>query len=114
MKVPGMTMSYRIAIDIGGTVTDGVIENVETGEVRLAKRLTTQGDPGLALADVVDDLLKAVSQTSGGARLASSGFEGCHGATLGTNALIEPKGAQTALAVPEGTADVTDLVSAVP
>jgi N-methylhydantoinase A len=109
MKVPGITMSYRIAIDIGGTFTDGVIENVETGEVRLAKRLTTQGDPGLALADVVDDLLRAVSQTSGGARLASSVFEVVHGSTLVTNALIERKGAKTALVVTEGTADVVDI-----
>ena len=58
-------MTYRIAIDIGGTFTDGVIENVATQEVRLAKRLTTQADPGQALADVVDDLLAAVRQFNG-------------------------------------------------
>src|SRR5258708_20969691 len=106
MKVPGMTMSYRIAIDIGGTVTDGVIENVETGEVRLAKRLTTQGDPGLALADVVDDLLKAVSQTSGGARLASSVFQVLHGSTPVPNALIAHKGDHTALVATPPTPDL--------
>src|SRR5258708_8628202 len=109
MKVPGMTMSYRIAIDIGGTFTDGVIENVETGEVRLATRLTSQGERGLALADVVDDLLKAVSQTSGGARLASSVFEVVHGSTLVTNALIEHKGTNKVLVVSEGPADVVDI-----
>lgn len=98
-------MSYRIAIDIGGTFTDGVIENVESGEVRLAKRLTTQADPGRALADVVDDLLKAANATRG----ASVVSEVVHGSTLVTNALIERKGATTALIVSAGTADVLDI-----
>ena len=53
-------MSYRIAVDIGGTFTDGVIEQTDTGVVRVAKRLTTTGDPGLAVSRVIDDLLEAV------------------------------------------------------
>jgi N-methylhydantoinase A len=99
-------MTFRIAIDIGGTFTDGVIENVQTGEVRLAKRLTTQSDPGQALADVVDDLLKAVGQAAGSISAIS---EVVHGSTLVTNALIERKGARTALIVTDGTADVIDI-----
>lgn len=99
-------MTFRIAIDIGGTFTDGVIENVQTGEVRLAKRLTTQSDPGQALADVVDDLLKTVGQAAGSLSAIS---EVVHGSTLVTNALIERKGASTALIVTDGTADVIDI-----
>src|SRR3984893_5246221 len=102
-------MSYRIASDIGGTFTDGVIENAATGEVRLAKRLTTQADPGQALADVVDDLLAAVSQLNGSGSPAGAVSEVVHGSTLVTNALIERKGATTALVATEGTADIIDI-----
>jgi N-methylhydantoinase A len=102
-------MSYRIAIDIGGTFTDGVIENAATGEVRLAKRLTTQADPGQALADVVDDLLAAVRHLNGSGNPADAVSEVVHGSTLVTNALIERKGARTALVATEGTADIIDI-----
>ncbi len=102
-------MNYRIAIDIGGTFTDGVIENVATQEVRLAKRLTTQADPGQALADVVDDLLAAVGRSNGSRGEAGAVSEVVHGSTLVTNALIERKGARTALVATEGTADVIDI-----
>jgi N-methylhydantoinase A len=102
-------MSYRIAIDIGGTFTDGVIENAATGEVRLAKRLTTQADPGQALADVVDDLLASVRHLNGSGNPAETVSEVVHGSTLVTNALIERKGARTALIATEGTADIIDI-----
>ena len=102
-------MSYRIAIDIGGTFTDGVIENAATGEVRLAKRLTTQADPGQALADVVDDLLASVRHFNGSGNPADAVSEVVHGSTLVTNALIERKGARTALVATEGTADIIDI-----
>jgi N-methylhydantoinase A len=102
-------MSYRIAIDIGGTFTDGVIENAATGEVRLAKRLTTQADPGHALADVVDDLLASVRHLNGSGNPADAVSEVVHGSTLVTNALIERKGARTALVATEGTADIIDI-----
>ncbi len=102
-------MSYRIAIDIGGTFTDGVIENAATGEVRLAKRLTTQADPGQALADVVDDLLAAVGRFHGSGSPADAVSEVVHGSTLVTNALIERKGAKTALVATQGTADIIDI-----
>ncbi|BAT59410.1 acetophenone carboxylase gamma subunit [Variibacter gotjawalensis] len=102
-------MSYRIAIDIGGTFTDGVIENVKTGEVRLAKRLTTQSDPGQALADVVDDLLSATNAANGKGKPAALVSEVVHGSTLVTNALIERKGVKTALIATEGTGDIIDI-----
>jgi N-methylhydantoinase A len=102
-------MSYRIAIDIGGTFTDGVIENVATGEVRLAKRLTTQTDPGQALAEVVEDLLADVGRFNGSGSPAGAVSEVVHGSTLVTNALIERKGARTALIATTGTADIIDI-----
>lgn len=101
-------MDFRIAVDIGGTFTDGVIESVPGGEIFLAKRLTTHDDPGEALSKVVDDLLKAVNH--GEVTPAAPKVVGVvHGSTLVTNSLIERKGALTALVATAGTADILDI-----
>ncbi len=101
-------MDFRIAVDIGGTFTDGVIESVPGGQIFLAKRLTTHDDPGEALSKVVDDLLKAVDH--GEVAAAAPKVVGVvHGSTLVTNSLIERKGALTALVATAGTADILDI-----
>ncbi|QRG08885.1 hydantoinase/oxoprolinase family protein [Xanthobacter dioxanivorans] len=101
-------MGFRIAVDIGGTFTDGVIEIVPEGQIFLAKRLTTHDNPGEALSAVVEDLLAAVGH--GDAACAAPKVESVvHGSTLVTNALIERKGASTALVATAGTADILDI-----
>jgi len=100
-------MPYRIAVDIGGTFTDGVIEDTVSGQIYLAKHLTTQDDPGVAISRVVADLLKAVTSDDDDA--AESVDEVVHGSTLVTNSLIERKGVPTALVATRGTADITDI-----
>jgi len=96
---------YRIAVDIGGTFTDGVLENPDTGRIRVAKALTTPKDPGEAVSRVIGDLLESVDTP-----LADSNVRTVvHGTTLVTNALIERKGAKTGLLVTEGTRDVIDI-----
>ncbi|HIJ36446.1 MAG TPA: hypothetical protein HPP59_04125, partial [Deltaproteobacteria bacterium] len=40
---------YRLGCDIGGTFTDFVLLNDETGEIRINKCLTTPGDPSDAV-----------------------------------------------------------------
>ena len=102
-------MGYRIAVDIGGTFTDGVIEEVSGGQIYLAKRLTTQSDPGDALSNVVNDLLAAVATHTAGAKVAAEVTDVIHGSTLVTNSLIERKGVPTALVATAGTADVIDI-----
>jgi N-methylhydantoinase A len=94
--------AFRIAVDIGGTFTDGVAEVLPEGRILLAKRLTTQGDPSLAVAEVVADLL--VQLPAGG-----TCDDVVHGTTLVTNAIIERKGAKVALIVTRGTGDVLDI-----
>ena len=93
---------YRIAVDIGGTFTDGVLELAGGGRVLLAKRLTTPGDPSIAVEQVVADLL-ALFEGDGGCA------EVVHGTTLVTNAIIERKGARVGLLVTEGTGDVLEI-----
>ncbi len=93
--------TIRLGLDIGGTFTDVALE---VGERRFtAKTLTTPAAPeaGVLLA------MRAV--------LADAGVEPrdvdlvIHGTTLATNAVIERKGAKTALLTTEGFRDVIEI-----
>jgi N-methylhydantoinase A len=92
----GEVLVLFVAVDIGGTFTDLVAFDDETGKLFDAKRLTTYGN----FADGIFDCF------------ANSGLEPetatqiIHGSTIAINTLIERKGARTALLVTRGTRDV--------
>ncbi len=91
----------RLAVDIGGTFTDLAIEHA--GRRVTAKVLTTQFAPERGVIAGVRDILAA-------AGLAASDIQILvHGTTLATNALIERKGARTALITTAGFRDVLAL-----
>jgi N-methylhydantoinase A len=93
-------MRTRIAVDIGGTFTDLVL--VEDGRVAgNAKVLTTPGDPSIAVESGIGRLLDRIS--------AERVDEVVHGTTLVSNALIERKGATTALVTTKGFRDVLTI-----
>ncbi len=81
----------RIAIDTGGTFTDCVY--VSDGQVRVLKTPSTPDDPGHAVWE-------AIEQIAGGAAA-----EIRHGTTVGTNALLERKGARVAFVTTQGFED---------
>ena len=91
----------RLAVDIGGTFTDIVLL---AGEQRLvAKVLTTPREPEVA---VIEGARRALAE----ARLAFSDIDlFVHGTTLATNAIIERKGARTALIATDGFRDVIEI-----
>ncbi|MDA0663584.1 MAG: hydantoinase/oxoprolinase family protein [Proteobacteria bacterium] len=91
----------RLAVDVGGTFTDVVIE--KDGNRTTAKVLTTSHAPEEGVLDGVDAALK-----SAGLVMADIGIL-IHGTTLATNAIIERKGAVTALITTEGFRDVLDI-----
>ncbi len=96
---------YRIAVDTGGTFSDFVYLNEDTGAVSISKIPSTPDDPSRAILQGIESLLKsqdsAFSVGAGGiAGAAVSSF--CHGTTVGTNALLEGKGVKTAVLVTEG------------
>jgi N-methylhydantoinase A len=93
---------YRVGIDIGGTFTDLLLVGAD-GRVVIAKTLTTPGDPSLA----VEHALRPVLENG----TVSSGEHGTllHGTTLVTNALIERKGAPTALLTTAGFRDAVEI-----
>ena len=89
-------MSVRAGVDTGGTFTDLVALDEETGEIRMAKVLSTPTKPSQA---VFDSFAKAGLDTHEIAYFV-------HGTTVATNALIERKGADVALLTTDGFRDI--------
>ncbi len=93
----------RLGCDIGGTFTDFVLLDDASGEMHVYKCLTTPGDP----SDAVEEGVRALSARL--PDLAGRLQEVIHGTTLVINAIIERKGAVTALLTTEGFGDVLEM-----
>jgi N-methylhydantoinase A/oxoprolinase/acetone carboxylase beta subunit len=93
----------RLGCDIGGTFTDFVLLDDETGQIHIYKCLTTPQDPSDAVAQGIEALEQAVP---GCVRQLQ---EVIHGTTLVINAIIERKGARTGLITTRGFRDVLEL-----
>lgn len=87
----------RVGVDTGGTFTDFVYQL--EGETKIFKLASTPDDPSRA---ITEGLRRIARET--GARL--SEIEVVHGTTVGTNALLERRGARTALITTRGFEDV--------
>jgi N-methylhydantoinase A len=90
-------LRVRVGVDTGGTFTDFVVHS--KGRARIFKVASTPDDPSRA---IVEGLRRVERET--GARL--SELDVVHGTTVGTNALLERKGARAALVTTEGFEDV--------
>ncbi|MCY3679282.1 MAG: hydantoinase B/oxoprolinase family protein [Gemmatimonadetes bacterium] len=91
----------RLAIDIGGTFTDVALE---TGDrLVTTKVLTTHAAPQDGVLEGIHKVLGIAAVPPSAVRLV------IHGTTLATNAVIERKGAQTALIVSEGHRDAIEM-----
>ena len=86
---------YRVTVDTGGTFSDFVHLNEQTGEISIAKIPSTPDDPSRAILAGLEAHLASVTEAD------EIGYF-CHGTTVGTNALLEGKGVKTALLVTEG------------
>ena len=91
----------RLAVDIGGTFTDLVLD--EDGQSWSTKLLTTPAAPERAVLEGAQRILALA-----GRQPAQLGLV-VHGTTLATNALIERKGARTALVTTEGFRDSIEI-----
>lgn len=96
------SQSIRLGVDIGGTFTDVVLEGLD-GTLTSAKVLTTHEAP----EDAIITGLGQVCQASGTAPERIGQI--IHGTTLATNALIERRGAKTALITTLGFRDVIEM-----
>jgi N-methylhydantoinase A len=91
----------RLSADIGGTFTDIVLER---GDARWSRKLlTTHAAPEQALLYGIAEIL-----TEAGVHASDVAWF-AHGTTLATNALIEKRGARTALLTTEGFRDVIEI-----
>jgi N-methylhydantoinase A len=91
---------YRVAVDTGGTFSDFVSLNEDTGAVTITKVPSTPDDPSRAILQGVEALTGLAGEGRAWAGADIGYF--CHGTTVGTNALLEGKGVRTALLVTHG------------
>lgn len=92
-------MSWIVGIDIGGSFTDLVAYNIETGEVRRSKVLTTY-------PDLSEGVINAVREA--GINIIDI-LAVIHGTTIVINTIIERRGAKTALLTTRGFRDVIEI-----
>lgn len=93
-----MPHAIRIGIDTGGTFTDFVV--AKGSRITSFKAPSTPQNPARA---ILDGLARIMAET------ASLPSEIVHGTTVATNALLERKGARTALVTTEGFEDVIEI-----
>ena len=90
----------RVGVDVGGTFTDIFVYDETTGETVSAKVPTTPENQAIGVMQSVD---------AADVQLSDVGFI-AHGTTTGTNALIERKGARTALLCTDGFSDILEIM----
>ena len=101
LMAPERIRAVRVAVDIGGTFTDVVLD--ADGERFATKVPTTHADPGRAVLEGLDRVLQLGARAPGDVGLI------LHGTTLATNALIERSGAVTALITTAGHRDALEM-----
>ena len=92
----GGLMALHVAVDIGGTFTDLIGYDDETGHVFSAKSSSTPTDLTRGIMRCLDKSRMAIPDL----------VNFVHGSTVAINTVIERKGASTALIVTKGTRDV--------
>lgn len=90
--------NVRVGIDTGGTFTDFVYQAGR--DLRVFKIASTPDDPSRAIAEGIE---RVAAETG------SRAIEVVHGTTVGTNALLQRRGARTALVTTEGFEDVIEI-----
>src|SRR5947209_8964129 len=93
--MPPRSQPLRIAIDTGGTFTDCVW--IEAGRLRMLKVFSTPADPSQAIVEAISKITHTAD------------FVLLHGTTVGTNTLLERKGARTALITTAAFEDVIEI-----
>jgi N-methylhydantoinase A len=95
----------RIGIDVGGTFTDLVLIDDRRGKIHYTKVLTIPQDPARGVLNGIEKILRVSNASMADLDYMVHG----HGTTIGTNALIERKGARTGLITTAGFRDVLEI-----
>ena len=97
VSMPRLPQPLRIAIDTGGTFTDCVWIDPATRRLKMLKVFSTLADPSQAIVDALRQITPVKD------------FILLHGTTVGTNTLLERKGACTALVTTAGFEDAIEI-----
>ena len=88
-----------IGVDAGGTFTDFTVHDPATGEITIGKVLSTPAEPEAAVLAALAEVERRYPQID----------RVVHGTTIGTNALLERKGARVALLTTKGFRDTLEI-----
>jgi len=91
--------AFVIGVDVGGTFTDVFVLDEAAGKVSIAKVPSTRGDQSKGF---VEGIVQSIADFSDIATVV-------HGTTVGTNALLERKGARTGIITTKGFRDVLEM-----
>ena len=90
---------HWVGVDVGGTFTDVVVYDEETGGLAVAKSPTTAADPTVGLLSALAKVKVALPATG----------RVVHGTTIGTNAILERKGAPVWMLATRGFRDTLEI-----
>ncbi|WJR80079.1 hydantoinase/oxoprolinase family protein [Bradyrhizobium sp. NP1] len=102
MATSASAAGFRIAVDIGGTFTDIALLTDE-GLIHQSKVSSTPSDPSVAVVEGVGQLLAELAIAPSAVR------EVLHGTTVGSNTILQRKGARTGLITTRGFRDVLEI-----
>ena len=91
--------SYRVGVDVGGTFTDAAVFDDTAGSIRYAKAPSTPADPARAVLEVLERLGVDLGEVR----------RFIHGVTIGTNAVLEGRGAEVWMLTTTGFRDVLEI-----
>ena len=91
--------SYRVGVDVGGTFTDAAVFDDIAGSIRYAKVPSTPADPAGAVLEVLERLGVDLGEVR----------RFIHGVTIGTNAVLEGRGAEVWMLTTTGFRDVLEI-----
>lgn len=96
-------MAFRLGVDVGGTFTDILLINEETGENHRYKTSSTPEDQSIGVLHGIEQACKAAGVSLSEVR------EVLHGTTVATNAILEKKGARVGLVTTKGFRQVLQI-----
>src|SRR6478672_7994897 len=96
-------MSFRLGVDVGGTFTDVLLVNSDSGETWRTKTASTPQDQSIGV-------LRGIGKVCDDAGIAHTEIaQVLHGTTVGTNAILEGKGAKVGLVTTAGFRQVLQI-----
>ena len=96
-------MTYRLGVDVGGTFTDLLLVNEETGDLSRVKISSTPSDPSQGVLAGIQRILEQNGV------LPNNISHLMHGTTVATNAVLEGKGARVGLLTTQGFQQILHL-----